>query len=110
MRAIARGRGVVAAAARRSLAPRADRADGRRRDLGRRARRRRRGGGVRRHAAIEPWLALLAGGSFLCLIGAIDDRRNLKPATKVVVQLIAAALAVGAGYQIRFFHQITTRS
>ncbi len=39
----------------------------------------------------EPWLALLAGGSFLCLIGAIDDRRNLKPATKVVVQLIAAA-------------------
>ncbi len=53
---------------------------------------------------IEPWLALLAGGSFLCLIGAIDDRRNLKPATKVVVQLIAAALAVGAGYQIRFFN------
>jgi UDP-GlcNAc:undecaprenyl-phosphate GlcNAc-1-phosphate transferase len=52
----------------------------------------------------EPWLALLAGGSFLCLIGAIDDWRNLKPATKVVVQLIAAALAIGAGYQIRFFH------
>jgi UDP-GlcNAc:undecaprenyl-phosphate GlcNAc-1-phosphate transferase len=52
----------------------------------------------------EPWLALLAGGSFLCVIGAIDDRRNLKPATKVVVQLIAAALAISAGYQIRFFH------
>src|SRR5262245_51968323 len=52
----------------------------------------------------EPWLALLAGGSFLCLIGAIDDQRNLKPATKVVVQLIAAALAISAGYQIRFFH------
>ncbi|MET0153821.1 MAG: glycosyl transferase [Candidatus Binatia bacterium] len=56
--------------------------------------------GVRR---FEPWLALLVGGSFLCLIGVIDDRRNLKPATKVVTQLIAAALAISAGYQIRFF-------
>jgi UDP-GlcNAc:undecaprenyl-phosphate GlcNAc-1-phosphate transferase len=55
----------------------------------------------------EPWLALLAGGSFLCLIGAIDDRRSLKPATKVVVQLIAAALAIAAGYKIRFFHSDT---
>jgi UDP-N-acetylmuramyl pentapeptide phosphotransferase/UDP-N-acetylglucosamine-1-phosphate transferase len=51
----------------------------------------------------EPRLAVLAGGSFLGLVGAIDDRKNLKPATKVVVQLIAAAVAVVAGYQIRFF-------
>ena len=52
----------------------------------------------------EAWIALLAGGSFLCAIGAIDDRLNLKPASKVVAQLVAAAVAVGAGYQIRFFH------
>ena len=49
-------------------------------------------------------MALLAGGSFLCLIGAIDDRRNLKPASKLVAQLVAAAIAVGVGYKIRFFN------
>jgi UDP-GlcNAc:undecaprenyl-phosphate/decaprenyl-phosphate GlcNAc-1-phosphate transferase len=49
-------------------------------------------------------LALLGGASFLCAIGVIDDRRNLKPASKVVAQLIAAAVAVAFGYKIRFFH------
>jgi UDP-GlcNAc:undecaprenyl-phosphate/decaprenyl-phosphate GlcNAc-1-phosphate transferase len=48
--------------------------------------------------------ALFAGGSFLCLIGAIDDRRNLKPASKLVAQVVAAAVAVAVGYKIRFFH------
>ena len=48
--------------------------------------------------------ALLAAGSFLGLIGAIDDRRNLKPASKLVAQLVAAAVAVAVGYKIRFFH------
>lgn len=50
------------------------------------------------------WIGLLAGGSLLCAVGVIDDRLNLKPASKLVAQLVAAAVAVGAGYKIRFFH------
>jgi UDP-GlcNAc:undecaprenyl-phosphate GlcNAc-1-phosphate transferase len=47
---------------------------------------------------------LLAGGTLLCAVGAVDDRLSLKPATKLVAQLVAAALAVAVGYKIRFFH------
>jgi UDP-GlcNAc:undecaprenyl-phosphate GlcNAc-1-phosphate transferase len=47
---------------------------------------------------------LLAGGTLLCAVGAIDDRLSLKPATKLVAQLVAAAIAVAVGYKIRFFH------
>jgi UDP-GlcNAc:undecaprenyl-phosphate GlcNAc-1-phosphate transferase len=49
-------------------------------------------------------LGLLVGGALLCAVGVIDDRLNIKPATKLVAQLVAAAIAVAVGYKIRFFH------
>lgn len=46
---------------------------------------------------------ILLGASVLCALGAVDDRIHVKPATKVVAQLVAAAIVISFGYQTRFF-------
>ena len=43
---------------------------------------------------------ILAAGTLLCLTGLIDDLVHIKPYTKLVVQLIAAALAVYFGFHL----------
>ena len=53
----------------------------------------------------DPVWRLLLGGTLLCLVGALDDLIDVKPATKVVAQLVAAAIAVRAGYQVHCFGQ-----
>ena len=47
--------------------------------------------------------AVLLGASALCALGAIDDRIHVKPATKIVAQLVAAAIVIAFGYQTRLF-------
>lgn len=54
-------------------------------------------------AAHDPVWRLLLGGTILCALGALDDVLDVKPATKVVAQLVAAAIAVRAGYQVHCF-------
>lgn len=44
-------------------------------------------------------LGVLAAGAVVCLVGAIDDVRELDPATKLAGQLVAAALMAFAGVQ-----------
>jgi UDP-GlcNAc:undecaprenyl-phosphate GlcNAc-1-phosphate transferase len=46
---------------------------------------------------------IVAGGVLLCALGAIDDRLHVKPATKIVAQLVAGAIVISFGYQTRFF-------
>jgi UDP-GlcNAc:undecaprenyl-phosphate GlcNAc-1-phosphate transferase len=47
--------------------------------------------------------AVLIGASALCALGAIDDRIHVKPATKIIAQLVAASLVIALGYQTRLF-------
>lgn len=47
--------------------------------------------------------AILAGGTILCALGALDDRLRVKPATKVIAQLIASAVVFSFGVQTRLF-------
>lgn len=44
--------------------------------------------------------ALAAAASALTLVGLIDDRRPLRPALKLVVEILAGVIAVAAGYRI----------
>jgi UDP-GlcNAc:undecaprenyl-phosphate/decaprenyl-phosphate GlcNAc-1-phosphate transferase len=46
---------------------------------------------------------IVAGGVVLCALGAVDDRLHVKPATKIVAQLVAGAIVISFGYQTRFF-------
>jgi UDP-GlcNAc:undecaprenyl-phosphate GlcNAc-1-phosphate transferase len=48
------------------------------------------------------WSVLLAASS-LCALGALDDRIHIKPATKLVAQLVAASLVISFGYHTRLF-------
>jgi len=48
------------------------------------------------------WSVFIAA-SMLCALGAIDDRIRIKPATKVVAQLVAASIVIAFGYQTRLF-------
>jgi UDP-GlcNAc:undecaprenyl-phosphate/decaprenyl-phosphate GlcNAc-1-phosphate transferase len=45
-------------------------------------------------------LAILLGGSFLIMIGFIDDQVGLPPFVRLLVQLLAALLLVGVGIRI----------
>jgi UDP-GlcNAc:undecaprenyl-phosphate GlcNAc-1-phosphate transferase len=47
-------------------------------------------------------LAMLPGAAILFLTGIIDDVRGLRPSTKLVAQIVAAALLVIAGVEARF--------
>ena len=51
----------------------------------------------------DPVWGILLGGSILGALGALDDLVGVKPATKVVAQLVAAAVAIWFGYQVHFF-------
>ncbi len=44
--------------------------------------------------------ATLVGGTLVLAIGAIDDRWGLGAGTKLVVQIVAAGVAIGAGFEI----------
>ncbi|MGH7900041.1 MAG: glycosyl transferase, partial [Candidatus Binatia bacterium] len=46
---------------------------------------------------------ILLGGSLLCALGVVDDLFHVKPATKVIAQLVAGAIVIFCGYQTRFF-------
>jgi len=46
---------------------------------------------------------VLGAAAFLCAIGAVDDLAEVGPATKLVAQMIAAAVAVACGYHVHFF-------
>jgi UDP-GlcNAc:undecaprenyl-phosphate GlcNAc-1-phosphate transferase len=54
------------------------------------------------HVGDREWGVLLAA-SALCALGAVDDRIHLKPATKIIGQLVAASAVVALGYQTRLF-------
>lgn len=45
-------------------------------------------------------LALVAGGTFMCLVGAWDDVRGLRAWPKLLAQVIAAGLAYACGFRI----------
>lgn len=47
--------------------------------------------------------ALIAGAVILFVTGLVDDRRNLRPGVKLLLQIIAALPLVLAGVRIKFF-------
>ncbi|MDQ7794189.1 MAG: MraY family glycosyltransferase [bacterium] len=47
--------------------------------------------------------AILLGGLLVLALGALDDFRNLRPAWKLLGQIVAAGVVVSLGCQIRFF-------
>lgn len=49
----------------------------------------------------DPW-ALLAGGSLICLLGAVDDRWGLDALTKFAGQVLAAGVMVLMGIQMTY--------
>jgi UDP-GlcNAc:undecaprenyl-phosphate GlcNAc-1-phosphate transferase len=49
----------------------------------------------------DPW-ALLAGGSLICVLGAVDDRWGLDALTKFAGQVLAAGLMVVMGIQMTY--------
>ena len=48
------------------------------------------------------WAVLIAA-SMLCVLGAIDDRIHIKPATKLIAQVVAAVIVISSGYQTELF-------
>lgn len=56
---------------------------------------------------ISPWrglaLTLIAGSSFMCLVGAWDDARGLDPRLKLLAQVGAAIFAYALGFRIEGF-------
>ncbi|MGH7857621.1 MAG: MraY family glycosyltransferase [Candidatus Binatia bacterium] len=46
---------------------------------------------------------LLLGGSVLVVVGFVDDIVRLRPATKLVAQIFAAAVAIQFGFRVEFF-------
>ena len=47
--------------------------------------------------------AILAGTTWLVLVGFVDDRRGMQPWVKMAGQLVAGAVLVGAGIHVRIF-------
>ncbi|MBI4469755.1 MAG: hypothetical protein HY650_10600 [Acidobacteria bacterium] len=47
-------------------------------------------------------LSILVAGSFLFVVGLIDDIYHIKPQTKLVAQLVSAAVVVNAGLRLRW--------
>ena len=50
---------------------------------------------------------LCIGMTFLFLLGLFDDFRSIKPQTKLVGQIIAAAVVAGLGYRLHWFESLT---
>jgi UDP-GlcNAc:undecaprenyl-phosphate GlcNAc-1-phosphate transferase len=50
--------------------------------------------------------AILAGATWLALVGFVDDRQGMEPWIKLGGQIIAAAVLVAAGVHIRIFHSM----
>ncbi|MGD9189781.1 MAG: glycosyl transferase [Desulfobacteraceae bacterium] len=50
---------------------------------------------------------ILLGASLLFLLGLLDDFRNIKPQSKLVGQIVAAALVTGLGYRLHWFESLT---
>jgi UDP-GlcNAc:undecaprenyl-phosphate GlcNAc-1-phosphate transferase len=50
---------------------------------------------------------LLLGASLLFLLGLLDDFRNIKPQTKLIGQIMAAAIVTGLGYRLHWFESLT---
>lgn len=47
--------------------------------------------------------AILAGATWLVLVGFVDDRNGMKPLVKMSGQVIAAVVLIAAGIQVRIF-------
>ena len=47
--------------------------------------------------------AIMAGATWLALVGFVDDRNGMKPVIKLGGQLIAGAVLIAAGIQVRIF-------
>ncbi len=50
---------------------------------------------------------MLIGALLLFLLGFIDDRRNIKPQTKLVGQIVVASMVVFLGFRLHWFHSLT---
>lgn len=50
---------------------------------------------------------LFIGTTFMFLLGLLDDFRDIKPQSKLVGQIIAAALVTGLGYRLHWFASLT---
>ena len=48
--------------------------------------------------------AILAGATWLALVGLVDDRQGMRPWIKMGGQIIAAGVLIAAGIHIRIFH------
>lgn len=48
--------------------------------------------------------AIMAGVTWLALVGFVDDRHGMKPLVKMSAQLIAGMVLVAAGIHVRIFH------
>ena len=53
---------------------------------------------------------LLVGGLLILSVGAFDDRFTLGPKTKLAVQMLAAAIAISYGFEIRHITDPVTRT
>jgi len=62
--------------------------------------------GMRAWTGLSRELLMIFSGSLLILVvGLVDDRRALRPATKLFGQVLAAALLLAAGLEINFFFE-----
>jgi UDP-GlcNAc:undecaprenyl-phosphate GlcNAc-1-phosphate transferase len=50
---------------------------------------------------------ILTGATFLFALGVFDDFRNIKPHTKLIGQILAAALVVFLGFRLHWFTSLT---
>jgi UDP-GlcNAc:undecaprenyl-phosphate GlcNAc-1-phosphate transferase len=59
--------------------------------------------------AVLPSLSavILLGVSMLFLLGLLDDFRNIKPQSKLIGQITAAAVVTGLGYRLHWFESLT---
>ena len=48
------------------------------------------------------YLGLLLGGTFILLVGLVDDIRNISPRLKLAGQIVAAAILVASGVRVEF--------
>nr|WP_277999018.1 MraY family glycosyltransferase [Moorella sulfitireducens] len=50
----------------------------------------------------DKYLGLLLGGTFIMLVGLVDDLKNISPRLKLMGQIIAAAIVVAFGVRVEF--------
>ncbi len=51
----------------------------------------------------KEFLGILAGGTFIFIVGVIDDFRSIKPYTKLITQMVAAIIIIFFGITIEMF-------